>query len=230
MTTGSGTAVAERFFTGNSATYDQIAALTTLGLDGWWKRIILARIPEASRTIVDQACGTGILTFKIARRFPHARVIGVELQDGYLEVARKRAQVLQLTNVEFILGRAEDVVLGEGVDCITSSYLAKYADLERLVANARTMLRRDGVLIAHELTYPAGPVRSRLWRLHLRLLQTYGARRYPEWKTAFCELPGLLRESRWVEALTAALGRNHFAAIEARRLTLDASAIVTARR
>jgi demethylmenaquinone methyltransferase/2-methoxy-6-polyprenyl-1,4-benzoquinol methylase len=230
MTNGRGTALAERFFSGNGATYDQIANLSTLGLDLWWKRIILARIPAGSRTIIDQACGTGILTFKIARRFPRSRVVGVELQEGYLEVARKRARDLHLDNVDFILGRAEDVVLGAGVDCITSSYLAKYADLDRLVANARGMLRSDGVLIVHELTYPASPVLAGLWRLHLRLLQTYGARRYPEWEIAFRELPALLRESRWVDDLTRALSTNHFSDIAARPLAFDASTIVTARR
>jgi len=230
MTSGSGTALAERFFTGNGATYDQIAILSTLGLDPWWKRIIMAGIPEGARTIVDQACGTGILTFKIARRFPLARVVGVELRDEYLAIARKRAAAQRLANVELLLGRAEDVVACEQVDCITSSYLAKYADLERLVANARSMLREGGVFIAHELTYPTNPVLARLWRLHLGMLQTVGARRYPEWEIAFRELPAVLQASRWVEGLSEALQRQGFSAVQARPLTFGASAIVTARR
>ena len=230
MTIGSGTALAERFFAGNGRTYDQIAILSTLGLDPWWKRLVLARIPRGSRTIVDQACGTGILTFKIARRFPGARVVGVELSDEYLSLARRRAATLRLANVELLLGRAEDVVAGEGVDCITSSYLAKYADLDRWVANARAMLREGGVFIAHELTYPRSPALARLWRLHLGMLQTLGARRYPEWEIAFRELPAVLQASRWVEDLCETLRRQGFSDVVARPLTFGASAIVTARR
>jgi hypothetical protein len=48
--------------------------------------------------------------------------------------------------VEFIHGRAEDVVLPGDFDCITSCYLAKYADLGLLVNRAHDMLR-EGELI-----------------------------------------------------------------------------------
>jgi len=85
--------------------------------------------PSDPTYIVDQACGTGILTVKLARRFPHCCVIGVELREEYLSIARNRASQLDLKHVEFRLGRAEEIVLQTGIDCITSSYLAKYAEL-----------------------------------------------------------------------------------------------------
>ena len=145
---------AERFFGDNAESYDHIARVSTLGLDGWWKRKILKKIPKAPERILEQACGTGILTCKIARLFPACRIIGVELHDAYLDIARKKVRDLGLGNVEFIHGRAEDVVLDGEFDCIVSDYLAKYVDLDLLVAHAWKMLRKDGVLIAHELTRP----------------------------------------------------------------------------
>src|SRR5260221_11611726 len=113
--------LAERFFSGNSASYDQIARFSTLGLDGWWKRKVLDKIPKTSNRIIEQASGTGILTFKIARLFPKSRIIGVELHEEYLNIARKKAQDLQLTNVEFIHGRAEEVILDGEFDCIATA-------------------------------------------------------------------------------------------------------------
>ena len=225
-----GTDLAERFFSSNGTTYDQIANLSTLGLDIWWKKLILNKVPKGSRQILDQACGTGILTFKIARKFPHCRVIGVDLQDEYISIARKKAKDLQLTNIEFISGRAEDVILDGGFDCITSSYLAKYADLDRLIENAREMLREGGVLIIHELTCPANPVLASLWKLNFKFLQTYGAWKYPEWETAFRELPAVLKETNWVNELTEILNANEFSNINVASLAFQASAIVTARK
>src|ERR1700694_4327058 len=93
--------LAEQFFLGNGATYDQIASFSTFGLDGWWKRKTLNKIPKTSNRIIEQASGTGILTCEIARLFPKGRVIGVELHEEYLNIARKKARDLQLTNVEF---------------------------------------------------------------------------------------------------------------------------------
>jgi len=223
-----GTETARRFFASNGVTYDRIANLSTLGFDIWWKRKIIDKIPRGSRYIIDQACGTGILTLKIAQRFPRSRIIGVDLHDDYLAIARKKAQDLQMTNVEFIAGRAEDVVFESGVDCITSSYLAKYADFDLLVGNARRMLRDGGVLVMHELTCPVNPVYVGLWNLQFTFLQTYGAWKYPEWETAFRELQAFLKETRWVEEVKRTLEESCFTVMSIESLAFEASAIVTA--
>ena len=226
----SGTTRAERFFAGNSATYERIADLSSLGLDRWWKRKIVSKIPHSPTRILDQACGTGLLTFRIAQRFPLCRIWGVDLQDEYLGIARQKAQALQLTTVEFIHGRAEDVVLPGDFDCITSCYLAKYADLGLLVNRAYDMLREGGVFVMHELTYPRRLSDAFFWRLHFRLLQAYGNWRHPEWRVALHELPGYLKETIWIDELIDALRANKFSDIKTEYLAFGASAIVTATR
>ena len=42
---------AERFFSGNAESYDHIARVSTLGLDWWWKRKILRKIPDTADRI-----------------------------------------------------------------------------------------------------------------------------------------------------------------------------------
>jgi len=60
-------AVVYRFFSGTGFSYDRVATLCTWGFDRYWKRRIIAAIPSGSARILDQACGTGILTLQIAR-------------------------------------------------------------------------------------------------------------------------------------------------------------------
>src|SRR5512139_764110 len=208
MESWKGVETAHRFFSGTGSTYDLIAFLCTFGFDFWWKRKILKEIPTNPKCVLDQACGTGILTIKLARGFPHCRVIGVELREEYLNVARNRASRLNLNHVEFRLGRAEDIILQGGVDCITSSYLAKYAELSALLSHAKEMLRPGGVLIMHDFTYPSGGPFLRLWKFYFKVLQSIGAWAFPEWKTAFDELPALLESTRWVDDLVSCLKRN----------------------
>jgi demethylmenaquinone methyltransferase/2-methoxy-6-polyprenyl-1,4-benzoquinol methylase len=222
--------LAEQFFSGNGATYDQIASFSTLGLDGWWKRKVLNKIPKTSNRIIEQASGTGILTFKIARLFPKSRIVGVELQEEYLNIARKKARDLQLTNVEFIHGRAEEVILDGEFDCIASAYLAKYVDLDLLVAHAKKMLREGGVLVMHELTRPTSSLFVPLWKMHFKFLQTYGKWKHPEWELAFRDLPLLLTKTQWVDELTQALRANKFLDIKVETLLFGASVIVSARK
>jgi demethylmenaquinone methyltransferase/2-methoxy-6-polyprenyl-1,4-benzoquinol methylase len=222
--------VVNRFFSGTGSTYDRIVNLWTVGFDLLWKKRILARIPERPARILDQACGTGILTFKIAQKFPFCHVIGVELRDEYLIIAKKKAEALKIANVEFILGRAEDVLLKDRFDCITSSYLAKYAELDHLIRNAKKMLRDGGLLAMHDFTYPRSQVFAWIWEHYFKLMQTAGSWKYPQWRTVFYELPEFLRKTEWVTDLVRLLRERAFQDITTESLTFGTSAIVTANR
>jgi demethylmenaquinone methyltransferase/2-methoxy-6-polyprenyl-1,4-benzoquinol methylase len=222
-------ALVHRFFSGTGATYDHIVNLCTFGFDWWWKRRILKEIPDRPTRIMDLACGTGILTFKIADRFPDCHVIGVELRDEYLDIAKEKARVMGIVNVEFILSRAEDILLEEPFDCITSSYLAKYADLPILIRKTKRMLRKGGLVLMHEFTYPGNAFFARLWELYFKVLQILGSQIYPQWKTIYYGLPELVRETQWLRETVELLEKNGFSDIRIDSLTFGASAIVTAK-
>ncbi len=219
-----------RFFSGTGPSYDFMVNLCTLGFDRSWKKEILERIPEGSMRVLDQACGTGILTFKIAQKLPLCRVVGVDLTEEYLNIANEKARRQKLGNVQFILGKAEEVLLRQKFDCITSSYLAKYAELGNLIQNATKMLRNGGVLIMHDFTYPPNHAFARLWEFYFRILQEAGKWKYSKWQAIFYGLPRLLRETKWTTELIYFLKGNAFSDISIQSLTLGTSAIVTAKK
>ncbi|MEZ4599726.1 MAG: class I SAM-dependent methyltransferase [Syntrophotaleaceae bacterium] len=222
--------VVYRFFSGTGFSYDRVVNIWTCGADLYWKSRILALIPAHARRIADQASGTGILTLKIARAFPEAQVTGVELREEYLDFARQKVQKEGIENVEFRLGRAEDVVLEEPLDCMTSSYLAKYADLENLLVNALQMLKPGGIVLLHDFTYPTNPLFIKLWKTWFRLMQALGGRLFPEWRTVFHELPDFLQQTRWVEDTRILLLKLGFNDIAVRPLTFGTAAIISARK
>jgi demethylmenaquinone methyltransferase/2-methoxy-6-polyprenyl-1,4-benzoquinol methylase len=223
-----GLETAHRFFSGTGPSYDFIAFLCTAGFDPYWKRRILDKIPPLPRHIIDQACGTGILTFRMLARFPSCQFTGVELRDEYLKIAKRKAKARKATRVDFILGRAEDVRLKGPVDCITSSYLAKYAEIKPLIQNARAMLRSRGVMVVHDFTYPTSALFLPVWKSYFQILKNLGSRAFPQWQTVFHELPEFLRKSRWLPETIQHLKQNGFRDIRVESLTLGTSAIVTA--
>ena len=95
---------------------------------------MLAHVREPRR-VLDLASGTGIVTFRIAERWPACEVLGVELQPEYLEIARRRAEERGLPGrVRFVCAKAEEAPLERGAyDHVVSSYLPKYADLAALM-------------------------------------------------------------------------------------------------
>ena len=219
-----------RFFSGTGATYDFMVNFATFGIDRWWKRRIVDLLPLNPTRILDLACGTGILTLAIARRYPNCRVVGVELRDEYLEIAREKVQKLGIRNVELVLSLAEDYRSNERFDCVCSSYLAKYADLQRLTRNTKDMLAEGGLLLMHDFTYPPKAYLAWIWRFYFKTLQLVGGRFLPAWREIFHGLPRLIEETRWVPELQEALRENGFRDIRMEHLTAYGSAIVTARK
>jgi len=222
--------IVQRFFTGTGFSYDQVVTACTCGFDNYWKKKIIAKIPGNPTRILDQASGTGILTLEIARAFPACQVTGVELRAEYLDLAQEKTRVAGIGNVTYMLGRAEDVMPAGEFDCITSSYLAKYAELTPLLANARNLLRPGGQIIMHDFTYPTNPLFLVLWRVYFYCMKAIGNKIYPEWRTVFQELPAFLRQSRWLTEALAALNAHAFCDIRCESLTFGAAVIVTARK
>jgi demethylmenaquinone methyltransferase/2-methoxy-6-polyprenyl-1,4-benzoquinol methylase len=220
----------ERFFAGTGTSYDAMVHWATLGFDGRWKTRMLAHIPSGNGPVLDLACGTGISTLSIARRFPGRLVVGVELRDEYLRIARDKAAREPTANVDFVLCRAEDFESPLVFDCVSSSYLAKYADLQRLVPRILDMLRPGGVLMMHDFTLPPTQALVALFRLYFVVMRNTVARAYPQWSEIYRELPTLIEQTRWLPELQAQLARNGFRNVAVENLTLYGSAIVTAEK
>jgi demethylmenaquinone methyltransferase/2-methoxy-6-polyprenyl-1,4-benzoquinol methylase len=203
--------------------------ICTFGFDGWWKQSILTILDNPVK-VLDLACGTGILTFAIAKRFPGCQVVGIDITEGYLNVARKKGELLQAEKVRFIQQWAEEFRSDELFDCITSSYLAKYADLSLLVKNSASMLKPGGLLLFHDFTYPHSRMIALSWELYFRFLQSIGSLRYPEWQNVFFELPDLIRKTRWVEELTSAMRNNDLTDIRVKVLAFQGATLVTGQK
>jgi demethylmenaquinone methyltransferase / 2-methoxy-6-polyprenyl-1,4-benzoquinol methylase len=219
-----------RFFSGTGHNYDFIVNLATFGIDRLWKRRMVQLIPPHSQRILDLACGTGISTLAIARRYPDSQVVGVELREEYLDIARRKVERLSFRNIAFILSRAEDYRSGESFDCISSSYLAKYADLPLLIPSMKRMLNPDGMLIMHDFTFPLKAYLVWIWRGYFKILQWVGSPVFPVWKEIFYGLPHLIEQTRWVPELQSELQKHGFRDIRLEYLTLYGSAIITARK
>ena len=219
--------IVHRFFTGTGRTYDFMVNVATFGIDRLWKRRIVDLIPPNPSRILDLACGTGILTLDIARRYPNCQIVGVELRDEYLRLAQEKVSRLGLTNIEFVLSRAEDYDSPTSYDAIVSSYLAKYADLSTLTMNAKRMLREGGLVLMHDFTYPR-PSLVWLWRIYFWVLQHLGTPLFPSWREIYYGLPNLIEETRWASELPSILQEHGFRNIQREDLTAYGSAILTA--
>lgn len=223
MTVHSPKDLVPRFFDETANTYDSVALWATFGRDKYWKKEIVEKIERAD-SILDLACGTGILTRKIASKFSKSKIIGIDISKSYLRIAEKNSS--SFTNISFMHKDAEDLNLDEKFDCICSSYIPKYCKPGILIKQCITHLNPGGRIILHDFIYPKNKLAQGLWNWYFVLLGFLGVF-IPSWKYPFLELPKLIKTSNWVNDYKKELQRNNFN-VKRQDLTWNSSTILLA--
>ena len=107
------------------------------------------------KLIMDFGCGSGASTVIIARMFPGGRVVGVELDESLLEIARLRTQHYGLRNVDLLHSPAPDQLPKEasGLDFILLSAVWEHllpSERPALLLRMWECLRPEGVLFINQ--------------------------------------------------------------------------------
>jgi ubiquinone/menaquinone biosynthesis C-methylase UbiE len=74
----------------------------------------LDTLPAAPKRVLDLGTGTGLAAFVVARRFPEADVVGVDLAAGMVEQARQRTPPELVERVRFEQGDAAKLPFEDG--------------------------------------------------------------------------------------------------------------------
>ena len=198
-------------------------------MDGRWKRAILAALPERAERVLDLACGTGIVLEQLAKRYPDAELVGVDLTEEYLDVARAKLAKIGVA-ATLVHANAETAPLEGKFDTVCSSYLPKYVDADRLIDHLTPHVAPGGTVAFHDFTYPKGLVPRWGWRVWMHLLSTGGRRVFPAWEKAFDkELMHKIVRSRWPKEFAAALTRRGYEDVTIQALSSRMATLVSAR-
>ena len=135
----------EQLFSVVAPRYDAVTRLLSLNRDRVWKtRMVDALPPMISPVCLDLACGTGDITIRLAAKYPHGRIIGIDLTAAMLERARARCPA---PHVQFQRGDMGRTGLETGsVDIVTGGYaLRNAADLRELLSEVHRVLKPGGI-------------------------------------------------------------------------------------
>jgi ubiquinone/menaquinone biosynthesis C-methylase UbiE len=125
--------------------------------------------------IIDLGTGTGALSSACLRRFPGARITGIDEDSGMLEMARQRLAA-QAAMASFVQGSFLDVALPAGDAIVASLALhhVRTADRKRqLYRDCCQAIGRRGLLVSADCHPPADSALAAMghaeWRAHLRV-------------------------------------------------------------
>lgn len=154
--------------------YDFMNRMMTFGIDKLWRRKAVNMLRrERPEHILDVATGTGDLALLLHRRLRPGRVTGIDLSDGMLEVARRKAEREEVAeSVRFLNADCLDLPFpGEVFDCITVAYgVRNFEHLEKGYREMYRVLRRGGTLCVIELSTPTSPLVKPLYRFYTRAI------------------------------------------------------------
>ncbi|MFH0916352.1 MAG: bifunctional demethylmenaquinone methyltransferase/2-methoxy-6-polyprenyl-1,4-benzoquinol methylase UbiE [bacterium] len=160
-------------FDGIADSYDRLNDLMTAGLHHRWREmgVMLAGLGPGGSAL-DVCCGTGDFAFALRKAVgPEGRVVGVDVSEEMLRVAREKSGRNQLY-VEFRTGDVLDLAFpsgerpGAGFDACTVGFgIRNVADIEKAFSEMRRVCRPGGRVVCLEITQPRIPVFKQFYDL-----------------------------------------------------------------
>jgi demethylmenaquinone methyltransferase/2-methoxy-6-polyprenyl-1,4-benzoquinol methylase len=177
-------ALNREIFTTVAPRYDLITRLLSFARDSAWKkRLIRALPPLPEPTCLDLACGTGDITRLLASRYPRGQIIGIDLTEAMLDIARQHSAP---ASVEYRRRDMADTGLADAsADIVTGGYALRNAgDLDATLTEISRVLKPGGWAAFLDFSKPRHPF---LQRLEYGLLTFWGGL----WGWAFHRNPGI---------------------------------------
>ncbi len=147
--------------------YDRTNRLISFGLNSYWLNKMVKRISETNPSrVLDLACGTGVLTAKLAALGPMT-VTGLDPSEGMLARARKRTA--DAPDVNYVKGYAEALPFEkDSFSTVTVSYgIRNFADRREAFSQIYRVLEPDGTLFVLEFSPDAPSWRNLLQRFYI---------------------------------------------------------------
>lgn len=167
----------EQMFDSIAPAYDFMNSIMSLGQHTRWRNKALKLAGEmlthTPEKILDIATGTGDVAFALHKRYPNARIVGIDLSEGMLKIARKKLSSKDPYTKRLMSFRQADSLKmdfeDDEFDMITVAYgVRNFENLHQGYSEMLRVLKPDGVICVIELSQPIDTVPLAGYRLYTR--------------------------------------------------------------
>lgn len=148
----------EQMFDTISENYDGLNRVISLGRDVSWRKKVIRQVCQTHpQSILDIATGTGDLAIQFAEKSDADRIVGLDLSEGMLAVARKKVVGKSFSDkIEFIKGDSEALPFSDNTfDAATVSFgIRNFENLEKGLGEILRVLKPGGIFIILETSVP----------------------------------------------------------------------------
>lgn len=211
----------EQMFDNIAPTYDKLNHIMSLNIDRMWRRRVMRIVRRAkAHKIMDVATGTGDLAIAMAKRVDRTQILGVDLSEEMLAVARRKIEKQGLEErIMLEKGDAENLsmVASESIDAVTVAFgVRNFENIERGLSELYRTLKPGGKLVVLEFSMPKNRLVRWVYSQYAhRLLPRIGGMISKD-KQAYTYLPDSVEEFPAPERFSDMLREAGFCRVKAR--------------
>ncbi len=154
--------------------YDFLNRFLSAGIDvGWRKKAVKQLVSSKPKNILDVATGTGDFALTAFEILKPAKITGIDISEGMLEIARKKIEKAGLQeNIEVLKGDSEAILFADNTfDAVTVAFgVRNFENLEKGLGEIRRVLKPGGKLIILEFTKPSAPVIKQVYNFYMNTI------------------------------------------------------------
>ncbi|MFT4525121.1 MAG: demethylmenaquinone methyltransferase/2-methoxy-6-polyprenyl-1,4-benzoquinol methylase [Granulosicoccus sp.] len=227
--TGSKKEQVTKMFDSIAPRYDLLNRVLSLGIDIIWRRIAIKKLRDLEpQSVLDVATGTGDVILEIERQLSPARMVGLDISAGMLELGTKKIRAKEFgQKVEMIVGDSEDLPFKDNTfDAITVAFgVRNFENLNKGLTEMYRVLKPGGKLMVLEFSHPKkAPVKQIYWAYFNHILPFFG-KMVSKDSSAYTYLPESVKQFPDGELFIEELKTAGYQNMERRSLTFGIASI-----
>lgn len=174
----------KRMFSLIAKNYDKTNRLISLGADSGWRKEAAKEcvINKKAIRVLDVATGTGELALSIMRQVEKSKrkihIVGLDFNKDMLKIAKEKVEKRGLRNIEFMMGDALALDLGNSTfDLVTSGFaLRNFDDLQQFIKESYRVLAPGGKIVFLDVAKPDNVFNKIFEKYYFNIIPLMGAR------------------------------------------------------
>lgn len=222
----------ERMFDGIAHSYDLLNHTLSFGIDYRWRKAAIKWLKQFSpQNILDVATGTGDFAIMAAQKIKPKHILGIDLSEGMLNVAREKIANKQLGKiVEVKKENCLNLSLDDNTfDAVMVAYgVRNFANLDKGLSEMCRVMKKGGHLVIIELTSPTHFPMNILFSIYSRFVMPMVGYFFSKDKKAYQYLPETMAAFPKSKEMKNILEKAGFKDIKIRRFTFGISMLYMA--
>lgn len=178
--------------------YDFLNRFLSGGIDVMWRKRALEYLKMLKpQSVLDVATGTGDVALMAYKLLSPAKIIGIDISEGMLQIGREKVTKAGLNNViELQKGDSETINFADNsFDAVTVAFgVRNFQNLEQGLSEILRVLRPGGKLVVLEFSKPKWPFVRSFYNLYMKIVAPGMGKLFSKNKEAYAYLDESIRK------------------------------------